>query len=96
MFFFSVLRQMNTKTYQPAREKTNMKFKQIQYISCEPTQVMHLIPKKVYFVSSITASSLLWVMFRAHSKFLLPFLSSFINDDSIKMSPRLTRADLFN
>ena len=35
-------------------------------------------------------------MLRAHSEFLLSLPSSFTEEDSFKISPRLTRADMFN
>ena len=47
MFFFSVLRQMKIrKPTSQQGKKTNKKFKQNQYISFEPTQVMHFIQEK--------------------------------------------------
>ena len=45
--FFSVLRQMKIrKPTSQQGKKTNKKFKQNQYISFEPTQVMHFIQEK--------------------------------------------------
>ena len=35
-------------------------------------------------------------MLRDHSEFLISFPSSFTDEESFKISPRFTRADLFN
>ena len=43
MFFFCFASDENPKTYQPARGKNKQEIKQNQYISFEPTQVMHFI-----------------------------------------------------
>ena len=46
VMFYCFASDEHPKTYQPARGKTNKKFKQNYYISCEPTQLMHFIQEK--------------------------------------------------
>ena len=47
VMFFSVLRQMKIRKPNSQQGKNTIKkFKQNQYVSCEPTRVMHFIQEK--------------------------------------------------